>query len=90
MNWLIDFSEQSVKFCKKNSISSDKISELIVKAIKKLRGENINIEIAKLSGSWRGFYKIRTGKIRIIAAFDFDNQKVRVEIIDWRGNAYKK
>lgn len=89
MNWRIDFSNQADRFLKKNNMSSDKISGLVVKALRKLRGENINIQMGKLKGAWAGFYKIRFGRARIIAAFDFDNQKARVEVVDWRGNAYK-
>lgn len=90
MNWRIDFSDQADKFLKKNNVSSDETSELIVKALRKLQGEHINVQIGKLKGAWVGFYKIRSGRTRILAAFDFDNQKIRVEVIDWRGNVYKK
>lgn len=90
MNWRIDFSDQADKFLKKNNVSSDEIFELIVKALRKLRGENINIQMGKLKGAWAGFYKVRSGRVRIIVTFDFDDQKIRVEVIDWRGNVYKK
>lgn len=90
MNWRIDFSHQADKFLEKNNVSSDEISELIVKVLRKLQGEHVNVQIGKLKGPWAGFYKIRSGKVRTIATFDFDNQKARVEVIDWRGNAYKE
>lgn len=89
MNWRIDFSDRADKFLKKNNISSNEIFELIVKALRKLQGEDVNIHMGKLKGVWAGFYKIRSGRVRIIATFDFDNQKARVEVIDWRGGAYK-
>lgn len=90
MNWRIDFSHQADKFLKKNEISSDEISGLIVKALRKLQGENANVQMGKLKGPWAGFYKIRSGRMRAIATFDFDNQRVRIEVIDWRGNVYKE
>ena len=35
-----------------------------------------------------GFYRIRRGKIRIIAEFRFEDSVVFIEVIDWRGNIY--
>ena len=46
------------------------------------------IDIKKMKGEWKGFYRIRKGKWRIIAEFDFDNNSVFIENIDWRGNIY--
>jgi len=90
MTWRVDFSDQTDKFLRKNNVSSDSISELIVKVLRKLQGENMNVAMGKLKGAWAGFYKIRSGRLRIIAAFNFDHKKVRVEVIDWRGSVYKK
>lgn len=85
----LNFSKQAEKFLKIGNISKEEIFELIIKALKKFRGENVNINIKKLRGEWMGFFRIRIGKIRIIAEFDFDNQSVFVEVIDMRGNVYK-
>lgn len=85
----LNFSKQAEKFLKTNGVTKEKIFGIIIKAVKKLRGEKINIDIKKLRGEWTGFFRIRIGKIRIIAEFDFDKQSVLVEIIDTRGNAYK-
>ena len=35
------------------------------------------------------FHRIKVGKMRIIAEFNFDMQKIYIEVIDWRGSAYK-
>lgn len=86
----LNFSKQAEKFLKTTKdVSKEEIFVIISKAVKKFRGENINIDIKKLRGEWFGFFRIRVGKIRIIAEFDFDNQSVFIEVIDTRGNAYK-
>lgn len=89
MKWRIDFSANSLKFLKKNNLKEDFIINKIKSAVRKFQGENININIKKLSGKWEGFYRIRSGKLRIILEFQFDISRVFVEEIDWRGSVYK-
>ncbi len=86
----IDLSRQVEKFLAHNNISQEIIIESIKQSVQKFRGENVNIDIKKLQGRWQGFHRIRKGKLRIIAEFDFDTPSVFVEIIDWRGSMYKK
>ena len=62
---------------------------MIVQAIKFFQGIDTNIDIKKLKGQWKGFYRIRKGKIRIIAGFNFEYKAVFIERIDHRGNVYK-
>jgi mRNA interferase RelE/StbE len=57
--------------------------------LKKLKGEDINVDIKKLKGKWEGFYRIRFGRLRIIVEFQFQDNRVYIERIDWRGNIYK-
>ena len=89
MSWRVDLSRDAKKFLGKNKLTVSEVREIVVKAIRYFQGEDININIKKLKGEWRGFYRVRTGRIRIIAEFDFENSVVFIEEIDWRGNAYK-
>ncbi len=89
MIFRVDFSDQAEKFLEKNNIPKEKIFETIKDGVRKFRGEIINIDIKKLGGKWDGFHRIRKGKIRILAFFDFDNLLVLVDVVDWRGSAYK-
>lgn len=89
MNWDIAFSKQAEKFLEKNTVSRKDIFELIRSALKKFKGEKVNIDVKKLKGEWEGFHRIRKGKARVIAEFRFDNFSVFVEVIDWRGEVYK-
>ncbi|MEK7564639.1 MAG: hypothetical protein AAB501_00160 [Patescibacteria group bacterium] len=89
MTWRIDFSVDAIKFIKKNNLEEILIIDKIKLAVRKFRGEDININIKKLSSSWDGFYRIRSGKLRIVVEFQFENFRAQVEVIDWRGSAYK-
>jgi len=89
MSWRIDFSAASLKFLKQNNIKENFVIDKIKLVIRKFKGENININIKKLSGEWEGFYRIRFGRLRIIIEFQFERNRAYIEEIDWRGNVYK-
>lgn len=86
----VDLSRQAEKFLDHNRIQREEVFRLIELATRKFRGEDVNVDIKKLNGEWSGFHRIRKGKFRIIAEFNFDESSVFVEIVDWRGSAYKK
>lgn len=89
MNWQIDFSANSLKFLKQNNLEENFIIGKVKLVLRKFRGENININVKKLRGEWEGFYRIRSGRLRIIVEFQFERNYVYIEEIDWRGNVYK-
>ena len=89
MSWHIDFSSSSLKFLKQNNLEENFVINEIKFVLRKFKGEDININIKKLSGKWEGFYRIRSGRLRIIAEFQFRTNRVYIEEIDWRGNVYK-
>jgi len=89
MSWRIDTSKNAEKFLSKNELTIDEVREVISRAVRFFQGEDVNVNIKKLKGRWAGFYRVRTGRIRIIAEFNFENLVVSIEEIDWRGNAYK-
>ena len=88
MRWKIETSKNAEKFLEKNQLSRDEVFELVGRATQRLRGEQVNVNMKKLTGEWTGFYRIRRGKIRIIAEFRFEDSVVFIEEIDWRGNIY--
>lgn len=83
------FSASSLKFLKQNNLDEELVIEKLRLVFRKFQGEDVNINIRKLGGTWDGFYRILSGKIRIIAEFQFERTHVYIEEIDWRGNAYK-
>ena len=57
--------------------------------LRKLRGELVNIDVKKLKGEWKGYFRIRKGRLRIIFSIDTSSRSLYVERIDFRGDAYK-
>jgi len=88
MKWEIGFSAQAKKFIERENLRPEIISEL-AKLLKKMRGESVSIDIKKLKGDWQGFYRIRKGEIRIIFELDFQEHRIIVSKVDYRGNAYR-
>ncbi len=90
MSWKIGFSKESVSFFNKNGdLSKEDVIDLASRAIGMFSGDRINIDVKKLKGEWDNFYRIRKGKLGIIASFDFESHFALIERIDWRESAYK-
>lgn len=88
MEWKVYFSRKAEKFLSSGAVSRDGVLGLARKAILKFKGRVVNVDIGKLHGKWKGFYRVRDGEIRVIMAFDFKASAVFIEVIDWRGNVY--
>ena len=90
----IHYSKQSVKFINSNPaiISKLFVKEKILAGLRRLlKTEDVNIDIKALKGNLRNYYRIRSGKIRIIFKIEMGIVYiVFVERIDFRGNVYKK
>jgi mRNA interferase RelE/StbE len=89
MDWEIGLSRQAEKFLAGRHLSDEFAIEPIQRAIRKLRGETVAIDLKRLSGKWAGFYRVRVGKIRIIFSIDFDEREILIEVVDNRGSAYR-
>ena len=88
MKWHIELAKHAMAFIDANRIPREYIFDIIKDAILNFQGEVVSIDIRKMRGEWEGFYRIRKGKWRMIAEFNFDDNSVFVEDIDWRGNIY--
>ena len=88
MEWKVYFSRRAEKFFLSGAVSRADVLGLVHKTILKFKGKAINVDIGKLHGKWKGFYRIRDGEIRIIVAFDFKIFAIFVEVVDWHGSAY--
>ena len=42
-----------------------------------------------MKGEWKGFYRLRIGKIRIIFNINFENEQIYIDRIDFRGDVYQ-
>ncbi len=93
MKLRIDYSRQAQKFLNLNGtvLTVTQVDTLITKAMKKLvKMEDTNIDVQALKGNRRGFYRIRTGKVRIIFSYQSGVvMVVAVVAIDFRGGIYK-
>ena len=87
--WKIGLSKDANKFIDKENIKDDELLVLAQKFINYSKGLEENIDVKKLKGEWKGFHRIRTGKIRIILKGDFKEKSIFVDRIDFRGNVYK-
>ncbi|MGB9716778.1 MAG: type II toxin-antitoxin system RelE family toxin [Thermodesulfovibrionales bacterium] len=88
MKWRIDYSRDAEKFIEKQKIRLE-VREELKKFLMKMKGENVNIDIKKLSGEWEGYYRLRKGKLRIIFEPNKTDKVLFVERIDFRGDVYK-
>ncbi len=90
----VEFSSQSMKFL---SSCDERNKERIRAKIKEL-GISIEekgiipfreLQIKMLAGKWKGFMRMRIGKIRVIFRIDKENQELMVYGIDFRGEVYR-
>ena len=89
MKWRVELSKIAARFVDENSLSEEIVLNYAAAAIRKFGGEPMNIDVKKLKGNWKGFHRIRVGKIRIIVEFNFESKVALIERIDFRGGVYK-
>ena len=88
MKWRIDYSRDAEKFIEKQNIRVE-VREELRKFLMKMKGENVNLDLKKLSGEWEGYYRLRKGRIRIIFEPNRIDKVLFVDRIDFRGDVYK-
>ena len=88
MKWAIDYSRDADHFIQTQGIQIEVRSQ-IEGFLKKLRGEAVNIDVKKLKGEWKGYFRIRKGKLRIIFSLDTAGRSIHIERVDFRGDVYK-
>ena len=88
MTWTIEYSRDADRFIQVEGIQGE-VNKQIQGFLRKLMGEPINIDVKKLKGEWKGYYRIRKGRLRIIFSIGTSHRSIYVERIDFRGDAYK-
>ncbi|MCD6381387.1 MAG: hypothetical protein J7L43_00200 [Candidatus Aenigmarchaeota archaeon] len=89
MNFKIALSKGAAKALKKGVISRDKLTDLLEEFVLKMDGSDVQVDVIKLKGYWKGHYRIRTGNLRIIVKPDFLNKVIEVKRVGPRGDVYK-
>jgi len=59
------------------------------KFLLRFKGVDVNIDLKKLVGDWKGYYRLRKGDIRIIFEINKQEKALYVEKVDLRGKVYK-
>lgn len=88
MTWTIEYSRAADRFIQAEGIQGE-VKNQVQGFLKKLIGESINIDVKKLKGEWKGYFRIRKGRLRIIFSLDTSHRSIYVERVDFRGDAYK-
>jgi len=93
MNLEIKYLKKADKFFIKNSstLSKEKSKELIIKSVKKiLQNADTNVDVKQLKGTLQKYYRIRSGKVRIL--FELIDGQITITAIvndvEFRGNIY--
>jgi mRNA interferase RelE/StbE len=93
MNLEIVYSKNADRFLSENAnrITESEVDDLIVRAVKKiLKIEEAAIDIKALRGEYRGYFRIRKGKIRIVFSLKRNEIPVAfIRAIDFRKDVYK-
>jgi len=83
------FSKNSKSFLDKNPEYKSRVLDISRKFLKLISGEKEHIDIKKMKGDWEGFYRVRSGKTRIILSIYIDREEIYIERIGFRGDVFK-
>lgn len=91
----VKFRKQAIKFLEKSNPEELKnIREQIKLITIAVEEQGIipftKLNIKKMKGDWKGFYRLRIGKNRIIFTVDFNLRDIIIYAIGARGDIYKK
>ena len=89
MDWEISFSNKADKYLKRHRLPDSFATDLVVKAIRKISGEIIALDLRRTTGEWAGCYRVRVGKTRVIFSANFETRTALIEVVDNRDKAYK-
>ncbi|MFH1335998.1 MAG: type II toxin-antitoxin system RelE/ParE family toxin [Candidatus Zixiibacteriota bacterium] len=89
--WKYEFSRESIKVLEN---LDTKTANLVKKKIKNLGmwlddRKTLHADIKKLKGKWKGFYRLRIGKMRVLVSIADKNEVIKVHGIGFRGDVYK-
>jgi len=88
MKWKISYSKRAYKFIEKEKIE-ERVKEVITKFILKYkRGKNISLDVKKMKGKWKRYYRIKIGKIRVILKVIEKSREIIVDTVDFRESVY--
>ena len=89
MDWNISFSNRAEKFLKKHRLPDEFAADLVIKALQKIAGEVVAVDVRRTTGKWAGCYRVRVRKTRVIFSAHFEGRTALIEVIDSRDKSYK-
>jgi mRNA-degrading endonuclease RelE of RelBE toxin-antitoxin system len=89
MEWTFEFSRKASKFLEQH-LPDTFASEAVFLALRKLSGEAVAVDLEVLHGSWKGSYRVRRQKVRVIFSFNATARLVLIEVVDFRDSAYRR
>lgn len=89
----IRFSRNAARFLEQlDEANKSRVQEKITVLQKSLDDRQAvpfdELDIKKLKGKWKGFFRVRVGKIRIIFRVDMNSSKLLIYEIKFRQDAY--
>ena len=90
----VRFRKQPIKFLKKsNPQEIENIRSSIKLITLSIEEQGIipftELDIKRMKGDWKGYYRLRIGKNRVIFTVDFNSRDVIIYAIGARGDIYK-
>ncbi|PSB26041.1 type II toxin-antitoxin system RelE family toxin [Stenomitos frigidus] len=87
-------SKAAVKFLERLSLKeTEKLQDRLATLLRSLETEGIipfnELDIKSLKGDWKGFFRMRVGKVRVVFTIDSEADALQVYDIDFRGSIYK-
>lgn len=90
MDWTFGFSRQADKFLTQQHLQDAFVIDVVGRALRKLDGEMVAVDLERLHEPWKGFFRVRVQKTRVIFSFDGHNRSVYIAVIDFRDSAYRR
>ena len=90
----VRFRKQAIKFLEKSNPQEIENIRSSIKLINVAIEEQgiipfTELDIKKMKGDWKGYYRLRIGKNRVIFTVDFDSKDIVIYAIGARGDIYK-
>lgn len=89
MEWTFEFSRKANKFLDQHRLPDSFASEAVLLALRKLLGESVAVDLEVLHGAWKGSYRVRRQKVRVVFSFNATLRFVIIEVVDFRDSAYR-
>ena len=89
MKWRVSYSKQALKYLKEKGLIQDAKNEISKFLRKIIYVEDLNVDVKKLKGKWKGRYRIKIREHRIVVEIRKDLKEIYIERVGLRKEIYK-